>query len=69
MPENERIPQDDWVDQDILTRKEAAERLAAEIDQVAAELAGAAAGDEMLGRRLAALKEAHARLTGGPAAP
>jgi sigma54-dependent transcription regulator len=69
MPENERIPQDDWVDQDILTRGEAAERLAGEIERVTAELAGPAAGDEMLARRLAALKEAYAQMAGGPATP
>ena len=65
MPEHERIPQDDWVDQDILTRAEAAERLAAEIKQVTAELAGSAAGDEILARRLTALKEAYAQMAGG----
>jgi heme oxygenase len=69
MPDNERIPQDDWVDQDLLTRGEAAERLAAEIEQVTAELAGPAAGDEILTRRLAALKEAYAQMTGGPSTP
>jgi hypothetical protein len=69
MPEHERIPQDDWVDQDILTREEAAERLAGEIEQVTSELAGPAAGDEILERRLAALKEAYAQMSGGPPAP
>lgn len=69
MPDNERIPQDDWVDQDLLTRGEAAERLAAEIEEVSAQLAVPAAGDEMLTRRLAALKEAYAHMTGGPAGP
>jgi hypothetical protein len=69
MPDNERIPQDDWVDQDILTRGEAAERLAGEIEQVTAELAGPAAGDEVLTRRLAALKDAYAQMTGGPSTP
>lgn len=68
MPDNERIPQDDWVDQDILTRTEAAGRLAEEIEHVTAELAGPAAGDEALERRLAALKEAYAQMTGGPPA-
>jgi hypothetical protein len=69
MPDNERIPKDDWVDQDLLTRGEAAERLAAEIEQVTAELGGPKAGDEVLTRRLAALREAHAQMTGGPPAP
>jgi hypothetical protein len=69
MPEHERIPQDDWVDQDLLTREEAAERLAGEIEHVTAELAGTAAGDEILERRLAALKEAYTQMTGGPATP
>lgn len=69
MPDNERIPKDDWVDQDLLTRGEAAERLAAEIEQVNAELAGPAAGDEILTRRLAALKEAYAHMTGDSRAP
>jgi hypothetical protein len=69
MPDNERIPQDDWVDQDLLTRGEAAERLAAEIEQVTAELAGPATGDEILTRRLAALKEAYAHMTGGASTP
>jgi heme oxygenase len=69
MPDNERIPKDDWVDQDLLTRGEAAERLAAEIAQVNADLAGPAAGDEILTRRLAALKEAYAHMTGDPPAP
>ncbi len=69
MPDNERIPKDDWVDQDLLTRGEAAERLAAEIAQVNADLAGPAAGDEILTRRLAALKEAYVHMTGDPPAP
>jgi heme oxygenase len=69
MPDNERIPHDDWVDQDLLTRGEAAERLAAEIEEVSAELAGPAAGDEVLTRRLAALKEAYAHTTGAPPGP
>jgi hypothetical protein len=66
MPDDERIPQDDWVDQDLLTRTEAAERLAEEIERVTAKLAGPDARDEVLERRLAALKEAHAQMTGGP---
>jgi hypothetical protein len=66
MPDNERIPKDDWVDQDLLTRGEAAERLAAEIEEVSAALAGPAASDEIMTRRLAALKEAYAHMTGTP---
>jgi hypothetical protein len=69
MPDNERIPKDDWVDQDLLTRGEAADRLAAEIEEVSAALAGPAAGDEILTRRLAALKQAYAHMTGEPPAP
>jgi hypothetical protein len=69
MPDNERIPKDDWVDQDLLTRGEAAERLAAEIEEVSVQLAGPAAGDEALTRRLTALKEAYSHMTGAPPAP
>jgi heme oxygenase len=69
MPDNERIPKDDWVDQDLLTRGEAAERLAAEIEEVSAKLAGPATGDEILMRRLAALKQAYAHMTGDPPVP
>lgn len=68
MPDNKRIPKDDWVDQDLLTRGEAAARLAAEIEQVTTELAGKA-GDEILTRRLAALKEVYTQMTGGPSTP
>jgi heme oxygenase len=69
MPDNERIPKDDWVDQDLLTRGEAADRLAAEIEEVSAALAGPAAGDEILTRRLAALKQAYAHMTGDAPTP
>jgi hypothetical protein len=69
MPDNERIPKDDWVDQDLLTRGEAAQRLAGEIEEVSAALAWPAAGDEILTQRLAALKEAYAHMTGDPPAP
>lgn len=62
MEKRDRIPYDDWVDQDILTRAEARERIAAEIERVGAELAGPAAGDEVLARRLAALKEVYAQM-------
>jgi hypothetical protein len=64
MEPHERIPHDDWADQDLLTRGEAAERLAAEIEEVSAKLNGADERDENLLRRLAALKEVHAQLTG-----
>lgn len=63
MTEQNRLPLDDWADQDLLTKDEAAERLAAEIEQVTAELAGSMAGNDMLDRRLAALREAHALMT------
>jgi hypothetical protein len=62
MEPHERIPHDDWADQDLLTRSEAAERLAAEIEVVSAQIA-AGSGDEVVQRRLAALKEVHANLT------
>jgi hypothetical protein len=62
------IPQDDWTDQDILTRAEAAQRLRAEIGVVErdrAALTGDAAGDAagaaeraLLDRRLAAIRAA-----------
>lgn len=61
MEPHQRIPRDDWADQDLLTKDEAAQRLAAEIEEVSAKLSGS--GDEILQRRLAALKEAHAHLT------
>lgn len=63
MEKRDRIPYDDWVDQDILTRAEASERISAEIERVGAELDGPAAGDETLARRLAALKEVYAQMT------
>ena len=58
-----RIPHDDWADQDLLTRAEAAERLAGEIAEVKAKLSGADA-DEPLRRRLSALEEAYTHMTG-----
>lgn len=61
MDPKDRIPHDDWADQDLLTKSEAAERLAAEIEQVTATLA-AGGGDEIMQRRLVALKESHARM-------
>jgi hypothetical protein len=63
MDSHERIPHDDWADQDLLTKGEAAERLSAEIAEVSAKLSGARAGDEILERRLNGLKEAYRHLT------
>ncbi|OBH64952.1 hypothetical protein A5685_19665 [Mycobacterium colombiense] len=63
MDPNERIPRDDWADQDLLTKGEAAERLSAEIAEVSAQLSGAHAGDEILQRRLNGLTEAYRHLT------
>ena len=62
---HERIPRDDWADQDLLTKGEAAERLSAEIAEVSAKLSGADASDEILERRLNGLKEAYKHLTEG----
>ncbi|MGN6339236.1 hypothetical protein [Mycobacterium sp.] len=63
MDSHERIPHDDWADQDLLTKGEAAERLSGEIAEVSAKLSGAHAGDEILERRLNGLKEAYRHLT------
>ncbi|BBX18054.1 hypothetical protein CRI77_15070 [Mycolicibacterium duvalii] len=57
MEPRERIPRDDWADQDLLTRGEAAERLEAEIAEVTKMIA-AGKGDELLERRLAGMREA-----------
>ena len=69
MDSHERIPHDDWADQDLLTKSEAAERLAAEIADVSAKLRGTDVGSdaarEILERRLNGLKEAYAHLTEG----
>ncbi|WP_101947841.1 hypothetical protein [Mycobacterium sp. 3519A] len=62
MDPKDRIPHDDWADQDLLTKSEAAERLAAEIEDVQTKLA-AGAGDEIMERRLGALRESLARIT------
>ncbi len=62
MDPKDRIPHDDWADQDLLTKSEAAQRLAAEIEDVSAKLA-AGAGDELMKRRLGALRESLARMT------
>ena len=55
--------------QDLLTKSEAAERLAAEIADVSAKLRGTDVGSdaarEILERRLNGLKEAYAHLTEG----
>ena len=57
MDPGERIPHDDWVDQDLLTRDEAAGRLIAEIAEVTRQIE-AGDGDELLQRRLAGMREA-----------
>ncbi|BCP08103.1 MULTISPECIES: hypothetical protein [Mycobacterium avium complex (MAC)] len=57
MDANDRIPHDDWVDQDLLTRDEAASRLVTEIAEVAAKIE-AGEGDELAERRLAGMREA-----------
>jgi hypothetical protein len=62
MDPKERIPHDDWADQDLLTRDEAAQRLVAEIADVEAKIA-AGSGDEVMERRLAALRQAHDQVT------
>ena len=64
MDPSDRIPHDAWADQDLLTRGEAAERLAEEIADAKAKI-DAGAADEITLRRLTALEEAHAELTGG----
>lgn len=61
MDPGDRIPHDDWADQDLLTRSEAAERLAAEIAEVKGKVEAGEA-DEVTLRRLAALEEAYASL-------
>lgn len=57
MDPSERIPHDDWVDQDLLTRDEAAGRLVEEIAEVTKKIE-AGEGDELMERRLAGMKEA-----------
>ncbi|UXA19244.1 hypothetical protein [Mycobacterium sp. SMC-4] len=57
MNPSDRIPRDDWADQDLLTRSEAAGRLEAEIAEVS-KLIAAGQGDEQLERRLAGMQEA-----------
>ena len=63
MDPKDRIPHDDWADQDLLTRAEAAERLAVEIEEIQAKMA-TGDSDEVMSRRLAALEQAHAQMTG-----
>jgi hypothetical protein len=67
MDPSQRIPHDDWADQDLLTKREAAERLAAEIAEVTAKLAAPDAGSDaardILQRRLNGLREAHKHMT------
>ncbi|OBF24893.1 hypothetical protein [Mycobacterium sp. ACS4331] len=57
MEPTDRIPLDDWVDQDLLTRSEAAGRLIEEIAEVTRRIE-AGQGDELMERRLAGMKEA-----------
>lgn len=57
MDPSDRIPQDDWVDQDLLTRDEAAGRLVTEIAEVKKKI-DAGEGDELMERRLAGMTEA-----------
>lgn len=57
MDPSDRIPHDDWADQDLLTRDEAAGRLVEEIAEVSQKIA-AGQGDELMERRLAGMKEA-----------
>ncbi|MFE4963769.1 hypothetical protein [Streptomyces sp. NPDC056660] len=68
-----QLPLDDWNDQDLLTRDEAAERLDEEMKAVTGELAelrragqdpAVRAGIELLDRRLAAMKAARTELSG-----
>ncbi|GAC1636466.1 MAG: hypothetical protein NVS4B6_04850 [Mycobacterium sp.] len=62
MDPKDRIPHDDWADQDLLTRGEAAERLAAEIKEIRAKMV-TGDSDEVMLRRLAALEESFAQMT------
>lgn len=57
MDPTDRIPHDDWVDQDLLTRDEAAGRLVDEIAEVSRAIE-AGDGNELMERRLAGMKEA-----------
>lgn len=62
MDPKDRIPHDDWADQDLLTREEAAERLTVEINELRAKM-GTGDGDSAMLRRLAALEESYAQMT------
>ena len=60
-----QIPEDDWADQDLLSRDEAADRLLTEIARTESELAGLDPEDpagRRLRDRLAALRSAVASL-------
>ena len=57
MDPKDRIPHDDWADQDLLTRDEAAGRLVEEIAEVSKKIE-AGEGDELMERRLAGMQEA-----------
>ena len=57
MDPKDRIPHDDWTDQDLLTRDEAACRLVEEIAEVSKKIE-AGEGDELMERRLAGMQEA-----------
>ncbi|AXI81055.1 hypothetical protein C7M71_000445 [Peterkaempfera bronchialis] len=58
-----QIAQDDWVDQDILTLDEAAERLRAAIREAEAEVPGlTGAARDLADRRLAAMRASLAEL-------
>lgn len=69
MDAHQRIPHDDWADQDLLTKSEAAQRLSVEIAEVTVKLAGGSersdAERELMQRRLRGLKEAHRHYTQG----
>ena len=69
MESQHRIPHDDWADQDLLTKSEAAERLSTESAEVTAKLSAggerSAAERELMERRLSGLIEAHRRYTEG----
>ena len=57
----QQLPQDDWHDQDLLTKREAAERLDAEIHLVRSQLAELKVGSverEQLTKRLSAMETA-----------
>jgi hypothetical protein len=73
MEREDQIPEDDWTDQDILTRGEAGERLDDEIEAVTRELAALRPDSNgprevaerlLLTRRLDAMRAARAGLRG-----